>query len=377
MLAETAEVRTNLPTLGPIHFCTPSRCDRRPNDIGRVAGYEIVGFKALATHRSPTIHNRKSFPNSDLHGHFVPEQLRHDVCARASRGPMRLKHRSIAFLGLLALLSFLPSIAEAQTLLWDPSPSADVIGYRVWSGQQRGVYNRQVDVGKVTSHKPTGMDWTKTQFFAIQAYNAAGLNSARTPEVEWVPSITRLVSLTSNAGNPLLMGRPVTWTAVGSNNLGPVHYQFWLFGRTGWSIVQPYGSSNKFTWTPGWDDQGSHYLQVWARAANSAAASEAVLGTNAFSVYSEPMTLKADTDFPTPPDNPVSWTATVAGAGVTPLDTNFGCSIRHQGGHRSATGAPRIKLSGRRKTRVRMRSRRGPAGSEAPPPTTYGSGSPI
>ena len=236
---------------------------------------------------------------------------------------MRFKHLSIFALGMLALLSLSASRAEAQTLLWDPSPSADVIGYRVWSGQQRGVYNRQVDVGKVTSHQPTGMDWTKSQFFAIQAYSSAGLSSSMTPEVEWIPSITKLTSLTSNAGNPLLMGRTVTWTAQGSNNLGPVHYQFWLFGRSGWTTVQPYGTSNKFTWTPGWDDQGLHYLQVRARAANSTASYEAALGTNAFSVSSQPMALTSDIEFPTPPGNPVSWTATVAGAGATPLEYKF------------------------------------------------------
>ena len=237
---------------------------------------------------------------------------------------MRVNRRTIVFLGLLALLLIRPVAASAQTLLWDPSPSPDVTGYRVWSGQVSGVYNSQVDVGNRTSYQPVGLDWSKSQFFAVQAYNAAGLSSALTPEVEWVPSITTLSSLTSNGGNPMLMGTPVTWTAVGSNNLGAVHYQFWLFGRNGWTNVQNYGPSNTFTWTPGWDDQqGVHYLQVWARGAASTASYEAVLGTDAFTVTSQPMTLSSDTDFPTPPGNPVSWTATVAGAGATQLEYKF------------------------------------------------------
>jgi hypothetical protein len=198
-----------------------------------------------------------------------------------------------------------------------------VTGYRVWSGQRSGIYNSQTDVGNVTSFRPTGLDWSKSQFFVVQAYNASGLGSAYSGEVEWVPSITSLTSLTSNGGASLLMGQQVTWTATGSNNLGPVQYQFWLFGRNGWTSVQPYGSSNTFSWTPGWDDQGLHYLQVWARAVGSTASYEAVLGTNAFTVASQPMTMAADTDFPTPPGNPVRWTATVSGAGTTALEYKF------------------------------------------------------
>lgn len=208
-------------------------------------------------------------------------------------------------------------------LVWNPSPSPDVSGYRIYQGSQSGTYTSQVDVGNVTTYQPPGVDWSKSQFFAVQAYTTSGLTSALTPEAEWVPSVTALTSLTSNAGNPLLMGRPVTWTAIGSNNLGPVHFQFWLFGRTGWTNVQSYGPSNTYTWTPGWDDQGVHYLQVWARAADSTASYEAVLGTDAFSVNSQPMTVTSDTDFPTPPGNPVTWTATVSGAGTIPLEYKF------------------------------------------------------
>src|SRR6266542_308178 len=236
---------------------------------------------------------------------------------------LRVNHGAVILLGVLTLLFFRPCTTEAQTLAWDPSTSADIAGYRVFQGTQSGTYTSQVDVGSVTSYQPTGVDWSKSQFFAVQAYTASGLTSSLTPEVTWVPSTTTLTSLTSNGPNPLLMGRTVTWTATGSNNFGPVHYQFWLFGRNGWTNVQSYGPSNTYTWTPGWDDQGVHYLQVWARGANSTATYEAVLGTDAFSVNSESMTIKSDSDFPTPPGNPVTWTATVSGAGTIPLEYKF------------------------------------------------------
>ncbi len=236
---------------------------------------------------------------------------------------MRKVHQRVSMvLVVLGLLAF-ASTAHAQTLMWDASTSTDVTGYRVWSGQISGVYNSQTDVGKVTSYKPVGLDWTKHQFFVVQAYNAAGMASAYSAQVEWVPSVTTLTSLTSNGGASLLMGQPVTWTTIGSNNLGPIEFEYWLYGRNGWTIVQPWGASNTFTWTPGWDDQGTHFVQVWARAVGSSATYEAALGTNAFTVASEPMTLAADTDFPTPPSNPVTLTATVSGAGTTQLEYKF------------------------------------------------------
>src|SRR5439155_16076088 len=151
------------------------------------------------------------------------------------------------FLGILVCAS---STLHAQTLFWDPNPETDISGYKVYRGTQSGVYSTPTDVGNVTSYQPQGVDWTKRNYFAVQAYNTSGLSSPLSAEAVWTPApVTTFNSLTSNATFPLVAGTSVTWTANGSNNLGPVEYRFWLYKKAAWVLAQDYGSSNTYTWT--------------------------------------------------------------------------------------------------------------------------------
>jgi hypothetical protein len=137
-------------------------------------------------------------------------------------------------------------------------------------------------------------------------------------------SVTTVTALTASSASPLVAGTPVTWTATGSNNLGPVEYQFWLYRRTSWSMAQGYGPENTFTWTPQATDQGSpYYVQVWARAVGSTAPYEAWRSSPSYEVVPAPLSLAASVDFPTPPGNQVTWTATVTSPGTVPLEYRF------------------------------------------------------
>ena len=80
--------------------------------------------------------------------------------------------------------------------------------------------------------------------------------------------------------------------------------------------------SPTFTWTPGWNDIGKAALQVWVRTAGSTAPYEAWRGLDAFDVTTEPASLKADTEFPSPPGQPIIWTAAVTAA-TSPLEYKF------------------------------------------------------
>jgi hypothetical protein len=77
-------------------------------------------------------------------------------------------------------------------------------------------------------------------------------------------------------------------------------------------MVQDYGPGNTYTWTPQAADAGTPYsIQVWARAVGSTAMYEAWRGMASFDVVPAPLTLTANVDFPTPPGNQVTWTATL------------------------------------------------------------------
>ena len=236
------------------------------------------------------------------------------------RGEMALRSRFALFVGVVALVAGSVASASAQsvTLGWDANPEPDVAGYNLYYGTRSGQYTSIVNVGKVTQYKVTGLDPSSNYYFAVQAYDSAGLTSSLSSEIEFPaptpPATTVINSFQASASFPLLAGQTVTWTASATSQAGPVEYEFWLYGaKTGWVQAQGYSANQTFTWTPGWGDVGAHYVQVWARAVGSAAQYEAWVGTPSFQVNTVPLSLSADADFPVPPGQPVQWTATLSG----------------------------------------------------------------
>jgi hypothetical protein len=231
---------------------------------------------------------------------------------------------------LAALLTLATGTVSAQTVAWDPNPEPEVSGYRVYIGTESKTYTKQVDVGNQTSLSPSGVDWSKPAFFAVQAYTGGGLSSPLSTELQWTPPVAPptptgavLRSLTASATTPFLRGKPVTWTATAT---GPttVHYKFWMYRKGAWQVVQDYSPTSTFTWTPTFADQGGPYsLQVWARSAGSTQPYESWLSAPSFEVASAPVQLTADVEFPTPPDNPVTFQMTVADGGSDPLEYKF------------------------------------------------------
>jgi len=233
---------------------------------------------------------------------------------------MRRKNRIAVLVTALAMVIAIPSLVHAQsaTLAWDRNAEPEVTGYRVYYGTQSGVYTVIRDVGNVTTFQVTGLDVSLNYYFAVQAYASNGLSSALSNEVPLPapvpPGTTTISSFAPNATYPLLAGVPVTWTAAASSTRGPVEYKFLKFNATtGWTIVQDFSSVRSYTWTPSWSDLGSHIVQVWVRTVGSTAPYEAWVGTVPFNVNSVPVQITPNVEFPTPPGNPVQWTATVAG----------------------------------------------------------------
>jgi hypothetical protein len=64
--------------------------------------------------------------------------------------------------------------AATITATWNPNPEPNIAGYQLSYGTTSGSYATTIDVGKVTSTAVTLADST-TYFFAVRAYNTAGL----------------------------------------------------------------------------------------------------------------------------------------------------------------------------------------------------------
>src|SRR4051812_40604659 len=207
-------------------------------------------------------------------------------------------HCAVSTAVALSILIAAPALASAQTitLTWDPNTEANLGGYLVHSGTHSRSYSTQTDAGKQTSLPISGLDLTKDNYFAVQAYSTDGLLSPLSQEVLLPANVaagTTITGISSSVGVPLLVGTPVTWTASATSSTGAVEYKFLLFGQqTGWRIVQDYSTNPTFTWTPGWNDIGKASLQVWVRTVGSTAPYEAWRGLDAFDVTTEPASLK-------------------------------------------------------------------------------------
>ena len=84
-------------------------------------------------------------------------------------------------LGAILVLS--PSFADAVSLQWDRNPETNIVGYRVYVGRVSRVYDSVLDIGNSTSaNVPTSPGIT---YFAVTAYDSAGLESGFSSEVTY------------------------------------------------------------------------------------------------------------------------------------------------------------------------------------------------
>jgi len=96
-----------------------------------------------------------------------------------------LKKTCPLFLEWLTALALATSAAEAGSVsvTWSPNPEADIAGYVISYGLTSGSYDATVDVGVVTSWTVSDLVDGQRYYFAVQAYNQAGLLSVYSDEV--------------------------------------------------------------------------------------------------------------------------------------------------------------------------------------------------
>jgi hypothetical protein len=104
---------------------------------------------------------------------------------------------------LILLISFTSQTPGAQTvtLAWDPILQPDLAGYRVHRGTASGDYTQTTDVGNTTRTVISNLTDGTTNYFAVTAYNTAGLESAPSNEVAYPnPSHLANISTRVNVG---------------------------------------------------------------------------------------------------------------------------------------------------------------------------------
>ncbi len=160
---------------------------------------------------------------------------------------LSLLSRMMGRTGLLVCIGFLALlhnpgqargvIASGQygaALIWNPSSSPGVVGYRFYYGTASGNYTSSVVLGNVTTNAVSSLTSGVTYFFAVTAYDTNGLESGFSNESSFVPGVptvqirttpTRQFALTMSG----LIGRNYdvqatqdfkTWTVVGTVTMG-------------------------------------------------------------------------------------------------------------------------------------------------------------
>lgn len=95
----------------------------------------------------------------------------------------------VAFKALVCALLFgwVPASFAAISLVWDPSPSANVTGYAVYYGSTSGDYPNRLDAGNrtnLTFQPESGAEY----YFIVTAYTSEGLESLPSNEVIFQPA---------------------------------------------------------------------------------------------------------------------------------------------------------------------------------------------
>lgn len=100
------------------------------------------------------------------------------------------RHLGLAYFALIFLVGSHATPAKTRpprtttlTLKWDPNPEPDIAGYTVYYGRTSGVYT---PLQTVTASTATVKVQDGTVFyFAVTAFNSAGLESPFSEEVHW------------------------------------------------------------------------------------------------------------------------------------------------------------------------------------------------
>jgi hypothetical protein len=99
-------------------------------------------------------------------------------------------HRIVSLIFLIAcsILSCIFAFGAQVKLAWDPSPSVNAVGYRIYWGGNSAGYTNSVAVGNVTNTTVTNLINSRTYYFSATAYDSAGLESPFSNEASGIAS---------------------------------------------------------------------------------------------------------------------------------------------------------------------------------------------
>lgn len=141
---------------------------------------------------------------------------------------------SLAAAVAVMVLSATGANAGQVSLAWDANTEADLAGYKLYIGNSTGIYQSNIDVGKVTTYTVTGLQEGLLYFFAVTAYNTSANGSGYSDEVSTVVADTT-PPVISSVAVPVktASGATITWTTNESSD-----------SQVEYGLTTAYGSSS-------------------------------------------------------------------------------------------------------------------------------------
>jgi len=156
----------------------------------------------------------------------------------------------VLFTWMISLSAAAASHARDVTLQWSAVADTTVTGYKLYynadkagppflgTGATQGA--SPIDVKNLTSATVTGLDPSRSYYFAVTAYNASGTQSPYSNGVNVLEGVAPTASFTFPASNATVSGT-VSVTASASDNVGVTKVEFYVNGALkGSDTTTPY-----------------------------------------------------------------------------------------------------------------------------------------
>lgn len=160
--------------------------------------------------------------------------------------PARFFPALLALAIFLVALSISAGLAHAgqATLTWkapttyeDGSTLTGIGGYRIYYGTSSGNYSQKMDVGNVTSYTLNGLTDGVPYYFAVMAYDSAGMEGGLSNEMTKASAATHSITATAGAGGTIVaQGASANQATNGTSTIS--------------TVSVPQGGSQSFTITP-------------------------------------------------------------------------------------------------------------------------------
>jgi len=103
-----------------------------------------------------------------------------------------------------------PGCGGSIDCAWLPNPEPDLAGYKLFWGTISGTYADSVTLGRVTSHRITGLQNYTRYYVTIAAFDSLGYESIQAPEVSAIPTLIPFPP-SGLAALPFYFGMRLTW----------------------------------------------------------------------------------------------------------------------------------------------------------------------